>query len=172
MLADMEFDGQVLSWNGSGRFKATTGLPGYQMPAEKCTKNKGPTPEGLYKVLVKDQGAAADDGTGQCNLAAGWGVQTIPRGAAAGNCEPFWANWGSNRARLEPADAQTQHACSPTRGGFYLHDSTKGYSHGCIEVEPSFFTALRVRAKSAVRGYFVLRVKYVSGRPTNGGTRV
>jgi hypothetical protein len=172
MHVDMEFNGQLLTWSGSGRFKATTGLPGYQTPAEKCTKNKGPTPEGLHKVLVKDQGAAADDGTGQCNLAAGSGVQTIPRGAAAGACEPYWANWGANRARLEAADAQTKHACSPSRDGFYLHDSTKGYSHNCIEVEPSFFTFLRARAKTTARGYFVLKVKYVAGRPTNGGTRV
>jgi hypothetical protein len=171
MLADMEFDGQVLSWKGSGTFKATTGLPGYQVPAEQCTKNKGPTPEAMYKVLITEKGAAADDGTGFCNLAPGWGVQTIPRGAKAGSCDPYWANWGYNRARLEPADAHTRHACFPRRDGFYLHDSAKGYSHGCIEVEPTFFATLRLRAGTAKRGYFLLKVKYVPGRPTNGGTR-
>jgi hypothetical protein len=57
------------------------------------------------------------------------------------------------------------------RGGFYLHDSTKGYSHGCIEVEPSFLSILRARAANATRGYFLLKVTYVADRATNGGTR-
>lgn len=171
MLADMEFDGRELSWNGSGKFKATTGLPGYQSPGNQCVKEKGPIPQGVYKVLVTDRGTAKDDGTRFCNLAPGWGIQTIPRGAEAGACEVYWANWGRNRARLEPADIATRNACSPKRGGFYLHDSTKGYSHGCIEVEPRFFTALRARLATNLRGYFLLKVKYVPGRSTYGGTR-
>lgn len=171
MLADMEFDGQLLTWNGSGRFKATTGLPGYQLPKDQCVKNGGPIPAGLYKVLVADLGAAKDDGTGFCNLAPGWGIQTIPRGANAGSCETYWANWGRYRARLEPADIKTRNACSPIRGGFYLHDSTKGYSHGCIEIEPRFFSVLRSRATTALRSHFILKVMYVPGRTTNGGTR-
>jgi hypothetical protein len=171
MLADMEFDGQVLTWNGSGRFKATTGLPGYQHPKHQCVKNNGPLPMGLYKVLIADLGTAKDDDTGFCNLTPGWGIQKIPRGADAGSCEPYWANWGQNRARLEPADIQTRKACTPSRGGFYIHDSTKGYSHGCIEIEPRFFTTLRTRATTALRGHFILKVQYISGRTTNGGTR-
>jgi hypothetical protein len=171
MLVDMEFDGQVLTWNGSGRFKATSGLPGYQYPRNNCVKDRGPVPEGAYKVLATDLGAAKDDGTGQCNLSPGWGIQTIPRGAAAGSCEVNWANWGRNRARMEPANVKTRTACSPIRGGFYLHDSTKGYSHGCIEIDPRFFSALRSRASTASRGYFILKVKYVPERVTNGGTR-
>jgi hypothetical protein len=172
MHVDMEYDGQVLKWIGAGDFKATSGLPGYQLPDNSCLKDKGPTPEGIYKVLVANGGKATDDGTGQCSLLPGWGLQAIPRGAAAGPCEPFWANWGNNRARLEPADARTRHGCLPERSGFYLHDSTKGYIHGCIEVEPRFFPLLRTRARLVPRGYFLLRVRYVQGRPTNGGTRV
>src|SRR5256885_13202364 len=52
----MEFDGQKLTWNGSGSFKATTGLPGFQMPENQCIKDSGPIPEGVYKVLVTDRG--------------------------------------------------------------------------------------------------------------------
>lgn len=171
MYVDMEYNGQVLTWKGAGDFKATSGLPGFQAPGNSCLRDKGPMPEGIYRVLIANRGTASDDGTGQCNLQPGSGIQSIPRGADAGACEPFWANWGNNRARLEPADAPTRHACSPARGGFYLHDSTKGYSHGCIEIEPRFFPLLRARARHAPRGYFVLKVKYVRGRPTYGGTR-
>lgn len=176
MIVDMEFDGQVLTWNGSGRFKATTGLneeanedgKDLQFPEHQCVKDKGPTPEGRYKVYITDLGAAKGD-MSRCYLSQAWGVQTIPRGKSAGECEPNWVNWGYNRARLEPADALTRHACEGTRGGFYLHDSTKGYSHGCIEVETRFFAALKSR--KATNGYFILKVKYVDGRKTNGGTR-
>jgi hypothetical protein len=48
-----------------------------------------------------------------------------------------------HRIRFEPADEKTKRRCSHRRSGFYLHDSTKGYSHGCIEVQGSFFGALR-----------------------------
>ncbi|NHZ42533.1 tlde1 domain-containing protein [Massilia aquatica] len=171
MVVDMEFDGQVLTWNGSGRFKATSGLPDNQVPKDQCVKDKGPVPEGVYKVLFTDRGAAQDDGTGKCALIPGWGVQTIPRGAQAGSCEKYWANWGRNRAMMIAADPATRNACATERSGFYLHDSTKGYSHGCIEVETSFFAALQSRAKSSrSRNYFILKVKYVGNRVTNGGT--
>lgn len=64
MVVDMEFDGQVLAWNGSGRFKATSGLPGHQVPTKQCLKDEGPLPEGIYKVLFTDRGAAKDNGEG------------------------------------------------------------------------------------------------------------
>jgi hypothetical protein len=169
MIADMEYDGQVLSWPGYGFFEASSGLPGYQQPAYQCTPDQGPLPEGFYRVLLNDQGTARDDGTNRCNLAAGWGLQSIPRGAAAGPCEPFWANWGFNRARLEPADTATAHACIPHRGGFYQHDSTKGYSHGCIEVDGKLFPILRSYGRTGKK-VLILRVKYAPGRITYGGT--
>ncbi|WP_151637642.1 L,D-transpeptidase family protein [Noviherbaspirillum aerium] len=170
MLAHMDLDGQRLHWNGV-RFKATTGFKGFQHPTHQCTPEYGPIPEGVYKVFLWKKGLAKDDGNNRCNLAPTWGIQQNPRGEAAGKCEPFWANWGQNRARMEPADVKTQQACKPSRGGFYLHDSTKGYSHGCIEVEGTFFHSLRHYAGATRQSYLVLRVKYVSGRPTNGGTR-
>lgn len=73
---------------------------------------------------------------------------------------------------MEAADVKTRHACKPTRGGFYLHDSVKGYSHGCIEVEGIFFESLSKFAHATRLNHLILRVKYVPGRATNGGTRV
>lgn len=171
LIVDMEFDGQIQAWKGTGKFRATSGLSGFQYPSNQCLPDKGPIPQGIYKVLLTDRGAARDDGTGYCNLQAGWGIQSIPRGSAAGQCEPYWANWGYNRVRLEPADVKTTKACTPSRGGFYIHDSSKGFSHGCIEVERRFFSTLRARATTNLTGYFLLHVRYVAGRVTNGGTR-
>jgi hypothetical protein len=72
---------------------------------------------------------------------------------------------------MEPADVKKRQACDPRRGGFYLHDSVKGYSHGCIEVEGLFFESLRKFAGGTRQSHMVLRVKYAPDRVTNGGTR-
>lgn len=165
MLIDMHFDGQTLTWN-SLKFKATTGMNKYQHPSYQCLKDSGPVPEGIYHIYNTDLGTAKDDGTGKCNLSPAWGMQTIPRGKDAGNCEPYWANWGNHRVRIEPANQKTVNACRPRRGGFYIHDSTKGYSHGCIEVERSFFSTLRATTSRRL----TIEIKYIANRPTNGGT--
>lgn len=172
MIVDMECDGQQLDWKGMGKFKATSGLEGSQLPAEQCKRDAGPVPEGLYKVYLVELGAAVDDGTGVCALRPARGIQSIPRGSKAGECEPYWANWGFNRARMEPADIATRARCKPVmRGGFYLHDSTKGYTHGCIEVEGRLFPILRNHHKLTKAQTLTLKVAYVPGRETNGGTK-
>jgi len=67
-------------------------------------------------------------------------------------------------------------AGSVPRGGFYIHDSTKGYTHGCIEVEPRFFEVLRhlIATMQSPHGRpkdrLNLLVKYLPGQTTNGGT--
>lgn len=172
MIPDMTYDGQVLTWGGHGKFRATSGMPGHQTPDESCTPDAGPVPPGLYKVFLANQGTAKDDGRNMCNLAPSWGIQQIPRGEAAGSCEEYWANWGTYRARMEAADTATRNRCSVVRGGFYLHDSIKGFSHGCIEVEQRIFPLLLGFARSSGRSTVLLRVEYVGNRATNGGTKV
>lgn len=174
MKIDLYYDGQTIKWSGKGLlFKATSGMPSHQMPGKQCIPDAGPVPEGEYKVFISDHGMAKDDGRGICALKPSWGVQEIPRGSQAGHCEPYWANWGKNRARMEPANDATKKKCSPvSRGGFYIHDSIKGYSHGCIEVETKLFEHLRSYHSVTKKPYIIIRVKYVIGRGTNGGTKV
>jgi hypothetical protein len=173
MLFDMLYDGQLITWPGKGIFRASSGLPGFQHPNNACVPDSGPIPEGFYKIFLADKGSAQDDGAGYCSLKPSWGVQTIPRGGAAGECEPYWANWGKHRARMEPADLATKNRCAPTtRGGFYLHDSIKGYSHGCIEVETRLFPFLRDHHKVTKKNIAIIKVVYTAGRHTNGGTKI
>jgi hypothetical protein len=171
MASDLLYNGKTVTWKGKGTFKATSGLPGFQNTSNLCLKNKGPVPEGNYYVPLIIGGNAKDDGQGVCRIVPSWQIETIPRGAAAGACEPYWANWGKNRVRFEPADATTKNACSPRRGGFYLHDSTKGFSHGCIEIETRFFKVLRTFASARKAKSLRLIVKY-QGTSTNGGTKI
>lgn len=171
MNFQMTYDGQRITWKGFGLFKATSGMPKNQTSLNQCIPDKGPVPEGYYKVFIANHDTAKDDGTNSCALKPSWGIQKIPRGNAAGGCEKYWANWGYNRARMEPANSLTKGRCAPiSRGGFYLHDSTKGFSHGCIEVETRIFALLRKYSNDTGNSSIILKVKY-AGVTTNGGTK-
>lgn len=170
-MEDLFYNGTQLTWSGHGVFKATSGMTGYQLPELQCTPERGPVPEGHYYVPLIVGGKAEDDGSGICQLKPSWQLQKIPRGADAGICEPYWANWGKNRIRIVPGDPVTKNKCKPHRGGFYLHDSTKGYSHGCIEVEQRFFDVLRRFIRHTKKKKLLLRIQYKSGLTTNGGTK-
>ena len=84
-MADMTYNGTVLDWTGKGKFKATSGMPGFQLPEHQCRPEEGPVPEGLYYIPLIKGSAAKDDGAGICRLQPAWQVQTIPRGAEAGD---------------------------------------------------------------------------------------
>lgn len=168
MTPSLKYNGNKVTWTQKS-YKATSCMKGYQLVSNQCLKNKGPVPEGLYKVYINDLGIAEDNGNGTCSLKPAWGIQSIPRGEDAGSCESFWANWGYNRARLEPANSDTKSKCNPIRGGFYLHDSTKGFSHGCIEVESKLLVGLKEHGAKTGLSRIILQVEY-EGTTTYGKT--
>ncbi len=170
-MEDLIFDGTSIRWHGKGKFRATSGMRGFQLPSNQCIPERGPVPEGNYYIPLIMGDKAEDDGTGKCQLKPSWRVEKIPRGMDAGNCDRFWANWGENRVRFEPNDQTTKQKCNPGRGGFYLHDSTKGYSHGCIEIENSFFNQLRQFMTYTAKKKLILKIAYKPGTITNGGTK-
>lgn len=55
--------------------------------------------------------------------------------------------------------------------GFYLHDSVKGFSHGCIKAETKLFKH-RDYHSSTKKKSTILKVNYVAGRTTNGGIKI
>ncbi|MCY2966691.1 MAG: DUF2778 domain-containing protein [Planctomycetota bacterium] len=140
---DMLFNGTRLEWYGHGSFRATSGLPGHQNASQQSHSDEGPIPEGLYSFQVKlSQDANMISKT---QLDHREGIEHIPSVLHfhGGNYEA--RAWGSNRVRL--STVYIQDPKNRSRGGFYLHDSTKGYSHGCIEVDGDFFRKLRAYAK-------------------------
>lgn len=185
-MADLVYNGTQLIWNGHGvfknSFKASSGRDGYQDTSVQNLSDLGPIPEGLFAVPLKIGGTSATrikkkGGGLVCDLDKKAEIQTLPLAdvnvtydGQSYTCETPVASWGINRVRLRTIriyDKKNSH-----RAGFYIHDSTKGHSAGCIEVESSFFFNLRAYAeKVKQKGELLLEVKY-TGSSTYGGTKV
>jgi len=138
------YDGDELIWYGGDgnvvkKYPATSGLGGSQNSKFQSTPDAGPIPEGSYNVdlsLNSDRTVSIDSGTGI--IWAGKGIERIPKTftTSSGSIEGYSA-WGNIRARLMPLSGNTF-----GRSNFYLHNSHKGYSHGCIETTTQFFNKL------------------------------
>lgn len=181
--ADMEYTGQRIIWDTKS-FLATSGMRdpagsfSYQSsdfqclkPTERDEDKAGPIPEGTYRFsLVIDTRMARDYGKASCTLKRDKynRIQEIPLKRYSGYCEDYWLNWGWNRVPLIPDDQVTRKICGGKRGSFYLHDSGKGYTHGCIEVENRFFKELySYILKHPKTKMLKLRVKYSDPRKTS-----
>jgi Protein of unknown function (DUF2778) len=179
------YSGQKVIW-GKKTFKASSGLieggRDYRTPTEQKTKDAGPIPEGSYKMKLKeDSKKYAQMNLHTCSLLPSSLLQKIPKGRMADiplkfrpvylydtmgtvveeitNCyDSFWVNWGTNRLQLTPLSTTKTYG----RSGFYVHDSTKKFTHGCIEVEASFFDELRAYMKKNSKAFLILKVKYES----------
>ena len=72
---------------------------------------------------------------------------------------------------MEPIEVTGATAKDRDLNSFYLHDSEKGYSHGCTEVESALFTKLREYREEGNQSIEVM-VDYPNrNHRTNGGTK-
>jgi hypothetical protein len=177
---DLVYDGTKLRWSGVGEWNATSGLSGYQEPKYQNLRDKGPIPEGAYKVPLTLGGNAVvtsykRDESGdvvEADLDTRLAIESLTciKHPLEKDQVLILENWGSNRVRLERV--RVKNANTSHRAGFYIHDSTKGFSHGCIETDTDFFRALREYSGKnfASRGNLSLRVEY-TGTTTYGGTK-
>lgn len=149
--------------------KASSGSKGFQNSSERYKKSNkdnepgGPIPEGEYSINLqaRDPRQTANYPGGKLEGVTS-GIQITYRKATN-----EWAPaWGRFRARLEPVKID-----NPTgRNGFYIHDSYKGYSHGCIETETTIFYFLLWLHDAGVSNVKVM-VKYPDyNSSTSGGT--
>ncbi|GAA3671143.1 hypothetical protein GCM10022224_039220 [Nonomuraea antimicrobica] len=172
MEADLVYTGKFLLWRrsvpsalrakGPLLFHATSGLMGSQIVLMQSGYNQGPLPEGLYSFFThvdpKQNSVEAANKRGD-HAASNHeeGIQYLPIGGNG----PVFPDWGTFRVRLTALRGKTY-----GRSGFWLHDSRKGFSHGCVEVGQTtdgldFFSALLINAGSPDRKpKLILRVKY------------
>jgi RHS repeat-associated protein len=147
------FTGKKLTWyNGDGRliaaFNAVSGKLKHQSKSHQYEPWMGPIPEGGYSInlsLNPDRVAAIYQ---TYELYNNVGIERIPVNF------PLRSAWGYYRARLEPLPETNTFG----RINFYLHDSSKGQTSGCIEVEHRFFLRLLEYRKN--NSYIELYVIY------------
>lgn len=168
----MEYTGQTLTWYAGGtgdRSKptkvcpATSGLPGWQDPSFQDQSDQGPVPEGLYRIdLTPDPYRIArhSASSGEMLASPQGGIEQIP-GPTGGWA---WPGWGSWRARLGPVSVPNAFG----RSNFYLHDSRKGYTHGCVETCSNLLADL-IDYRTAGNKNIDVRIRY-TGRSTQGAT--
>jgi len=171
----IEYTGQTLKvWPGKFKdrghppileCKATSGMEGYQSP-DLDNGEYGPVRHGEYRIdLSLDPKRWASIVPSGENLAAANGVQRIRDYYTGPNGEHLVpAGWGTWRARLQPMNVSTK------RGNFYLHNSTKGYTHGCVETCDSLYNRFVTYHDQGLAGIDVL-VDYTTNS-TNGGTKI
>ena len=183
-MPSLNYTGTKIQWIEDGKMKysfaATSGLAdnkkSFQKPTAQCKKDKGPIPEGVYVLQLRYSSpiVAKVANPNTCRLEASKGIQHIPNPKEdTKDCGPYWANWGSNRVRIDAYDTKAQKACRGNRSGFYIHDSTKGFTHGCIEVKHAFFERLYNYVNSSPKQkYMLLTVSYYRTRTTRGNTKI
>jgi RHS repeat-associated protein len=167
------YDGQYVTWydaNGKA-IEINPGTSGYiegdknfQNSKYQNKKDLGPIPEGTYSIdlTLNPYRQAKIIEWKPDELYDDIGIQQIPTafpltdGRMAIN-----VGWGSIRARLEYVSGNLY-----GREGFYIHNSTKGFTHGCIEVGGNFFSRLLNYSQ-----YFDVLYFYVDYPYDNSSTR-
>lgn len=134
---------------------ATSGLNGLQSPKYQHTEY-GPVPEGKYRINVGlDPTRLAAANPDHTTIPA-FGVQLIV---------PESPDWGTWRARLEKVSVQDNRT-PPT---FYLHNSHKGRTEGCVETCSDLYDRFVELHDQGIR-YIYVDVRY-AGDSTNAGTK-
>jgi hypothetical protein len=124
-------------------FKGTSGIrddyTDYRNAEFQNRKDQGPVPEGWYSVNLKPapwRVAKPDPSSGAINSNPQGGIELLPeRFSTTSMGIVTYEGWGTIRARLEPQKGTNTFG----RSNFYLHNSEKGYSHGCIETSTAIF---------------------------------
>ena len=166
--------------NVSVRVNGVNKIMNLQNSKYQYIKGAGPTVEGKYKLNLKPEPETATIKNGEIENGQGKGIQILtnmkdPNNPAVNYTSPAW---GEHRINLIPVDVKQpkENASTPSRtddrdlNSFYIHDSEKGETHGCHEIEKRFFDDLMKYQKEGNESIYV-KVKYPSKNyPTNGGT--
>jgi hypothetical protein len=139
------YNGTQVNWYAAtgtliASYNATSGLPDYQNTQYQGLRDKGPIPAGSYTInlsLNPERFAKINPVTGE--TLGGAGIEKIPESYTTEDGNTYtYPGWGTLRAALKPDKGNNTFG----RSAFYIHNSHKGYSHGCIEVGTGFFDRL------------------------------
>ncbi len=126
----------------------------------------GPLPEGDYSIDLSLDPNRQTEISSNGETIPGKGIQKITY-IKGGKEYVRYPDWGSQRAKL---DANSSTKLGGRDGNFYFHNSSKGYTHGCIETETGFFTLLKTLRKT--QATIRVKIQYKSqNSSTNGNTK-
>jgi hypothetical protein len=123
----------------------------FQKAKYQNEKNVGHTVEGRYKLeLNADPDRKAKIINGEIVRAKENGIENLvdmtdPSQPGKTFIAP---DWGENRIRMIPVNVKQPNSTATKEddrdlNSFYFHDSEKGYSHGCYEIQKQFFVDLK-----------------------------
>jgi RHS repeat-associated protein len=172
--------------NLKATFKASSGnnpdsgdvTKNYQAGKYQNLEDKGPTPEGTYNINLEPSfdRVAKDNGKGDLVRSPEGGVEKIPKYVPLGEkpedgVMAAQADWGKNRALLEPEKVTGAKSNERDLNSFYVHDSEKGYTHGCSEVDTALFQELAKYKEEGNKEIKVIVEYKDKNASTNGGTK-
>ncbi|HEY4935434.1 MAG TPA: RHS repeat-associated core domain-containing protein [Puia sp.] len=132
-------------------------------------KDKGPVPNGKYRInLIPDPNRIANNNAdGSLTPSHDGGIEQIPERIYNSSRSAYWEypGWGTWRARLNPLPGTNLYGRD---GLFYLHNSTKGFSHGCIECSPGIYNVL-INYRNAGKKYIDVIVDYPNNNTSTYG---
>lgn len=130
----LTFNGHKLCWVGrpyNGKcWNGVSGADGYQKPEHQSIRDKGPIPEGRWRVR-QDRYQRYDDIPFQKKIWALFGRGTWPGGTVT---------WGENRIWLEPKTVINLYG----RDNFSIHGGISPGSAGCIDLTSSMVNFTKV----------------------------
>jgi len=139
------YSGEWVNWFDANdylmdSYDATSGNFEFQNSSKQNVENRGPIPEGKYSIdlsLNPYRFASVIEWSGE--LYSADGIQRIaPSYTLSDGRIATYEGWGDIRARLNYISGETY----DRPGNYYIHNSHKGYTHGCIEVGGNFFSRL------------------------------
>lgn len=132
----------------------------YRFANAQRYKGWGPIPEGKYQINLRpDPNRIAKVENNYLVTNSDMGIERIPN---YGNAQSLWGTW---RARLFPYPGTNYYGRDPT---FYIHDSQKGETSGCIETCSGLLNNL-LRLREAGMSDIDVNVIYNGNVSTFGG---
>ena len=157
----------IFTFKGTSGYLDKLAKEDYRNSKYQRKKDRGSIPEGTYRINLvpsPNRKAKYDEDANLVSSPQG-GIEQIPDiGYDRDGVSYVYDGWGTWRARLDPLPGTKTYG----RSSFYLHNSDKGFTHGCIESSSSIYNVL-IRYRSSGRKYIDVVIDYPTTNSTTYG---
>ena len=171
---------EIMVYNATSGYKDEDQNIDFQSAEYQSFENMGPTPEGIYHINLKPDPSRhakiyqKSNGSMDYIKSRDGGIEQLSYDAVdeQGQMMHYYSpSWGNQRAALTPDKVTGATNSQRKNDSYYFHDSQKGYTHGCVEVESGLFNML-VLYREAGNNSISVQIQYPDSKhKTNGGTK-